>query len=647
MLHKKLFILGTIIGISLASSVVAAPTSTIVQNLIMTNVKNAPCLKTDANGLTLSTSCGSFTTTTINSLSLTDYLFQGSGGVTVSTSSATIGSITFTDGGSGLNDMSTGGSFTGLGVLPYKVQIDNTGLGPTIISDGDFSTDPTLSGWTLTDLVNWNGSSNLTFPSMYSFGQHPYGTASLDFDRDTTTTYMIDFDADLGALSDMNLNTDSNSYPITTGHNIVTTTFSNSSGMGISVRSDASGYGPPGTFTNLSIRPEIGLPDTFEWSKDNGASWVANNITITGSSQNLDNGISVLFTNPFGHAIGDAWSFTATQPAIQISYTESDPIFSSWLANTPPLYSESDPVYSANSYAVGMNQGVATGDNPSFVTINGITPSSILTSNAGDWAGTWQTHSPGDFLSSSTAYVATTTGNWLGKWQALNPSDFISSSTSFVTSSMSAGYITLATSTSKLVNSNIFQSGSNIGIGTTTPQTALNIYGDTSAPQLRIDRISVGGAAIRVGNPSQIFSFGLSASLNNIFTIATGTTIDSGNVLSITNSGNVGIGTTTPSYALSINGRYGTYGTAPTISSCGTGAATSTNSTDNSGTVTEGTLATGCTITFATRWMNPPVCNVTSQSGLVFTYAKTTSTLVVTNVGALSSTKLDWSCTGK
>ncbi len=45
------------------------------------------------------------------------------------------------------------------------------------------------------------------------------------------------------------------------------------------------------------------------------------------------------------------------------------------------------------------------------------------------------------------------------------------------TTPFSAGYIPYATSTSAITNSNIFQLGSNIGIGTTTPSTKLNVYG--------------------------------------------------------------------------------------------------------------------------------------------------------------------------
>jgi hypothetical protein len=57
--------------------------------------------------------------------------------------------------------------------------------------------------------------------------------------------------------------------------------------------------------------------------------------------------------------------------------SESDPVFAAWLALPPNvsifandagyLDAETDPVYSANTYAVGMNQGVATTDSPAFV----------------------------------------------------------------------------------------------------------------------------------------------------------------------------------------------------------------------------------------------------------------------------------------
>ena len=79
---------------------------------------------------------------------------------------------------------------------------------------------------------------------------------------------------------------------------------------------------------------------------------------------------------------------------------------------------------------------------------------------------------------------------------------------------------------------------------------------------------------------------------------------------------------------------------APTPTSCGTSPAAAGSSTG--GTVTEGSTATGCTITLVNA---PARCVVTSEAGLVFTYSLTGAVLTVVNVGALSSTKLDYTCT--
>lgn len=84
--------------------------------------------------------------------------------------------------------------------------------------------------------------------------------------------------------------------------------------------------------------------------------------------------------------------------------------------------------------------------------------------------------------------------------------------------------------------------------------------------------------------------------------------------------------------------------TGPTVTSCGGSPAMTPNSNDMGGTITEGTAATGCIITFATAFSNAPSCLVTGQAGLVFSYAVSASAITVTNVGALSSTKLDYAC---
>ena len=98
--------------------------------------------------------------------------------------------------------------------------------------------------------------------------------------------------------------------------------------------------------------------------------------------------------------------------------------------------------------------------------------------------------STGAYVYTIPTFIATTTGNWLGTWQgvssstfylASNPSSYITAtSTAFVSSTITAGYIPYATSSNSLLNSNIFQSGTNIGIGTTTPGTTLYVNGSTT-----------------------------------------------------------------------------------------------------------------------------------------------------------------------
>ena len=106
--------------------------------------------------------------------------------------------------------------------------------------------------------------------------------------------------------------------------------------------------------------------------------------------------------------------------------------------------------------------------------------------------------------------------------------------------------------------------------------------------------------------------------------------------------GNVGIATTSPASTLTVNGHIGTDGLAPALTSCGTSPSIVAGSTDTAGEVTEGSLATGCTITFKTAYARAPFVTISAQSGLVFSYTISASAITITNVGALSSTKLDY-----
>lgn len=72
-----------------------------------------------------------------------------------------------------------------------------------------------------------------------------------------------------------------------------------------------------GTYTGTEIieyTVEVDLAagtDTIKWSKDGGATYEATGVSITGSAQALDNGVTVTFGATTGHALGDKWIFHA------------------------------------------------------------------------------------------------------------------------------------------------------------------------------------------------------------------------------------------------------------------------------------------------------------------------------------------------
>lgn len=188
------------------------------------------------------------------------------------------------------------------------------------------------------------------------------------------------------------------------------------------------------------------------------------------------------------------------------------------------------------------------------------------------------------------------------------------------------------------------------------------------------------------GNATEAGSIvnGAGVDVDNLFTIATNTTevllgtntIPSGRFAiyqSDSNNnyfaGNLGIGTTSPYAALSVVSNISTLfaiatssatapvltldnfgflskagGDKPTATSCGTGSSVATGSNDSRGAITEGTLATGCVITFAHTIPANSFCTTDSESGLAFSYSNSNTAITITNIGALSSTQINYQC---
>lgn len=88
--------------------------------------------------------------------------------------------------------------------------------------------------------------------------------------------------------------------------------------------------------------------------------------------------------------------------------------------------------------------------------------------------------------------------------------------------------------------------------------------------------------------------------------------------------------------------------TIPVLSSCGTTPTLATGSSDVAGTVTMGTSATGCIITFGTAYTAAPSCSVSWQATPLASQSYTvTATAITTVQTSTSNNVLNYTCVAK
>jgi hypothetical protein len=121
------------------------------------------------------------------------------------------------------------------------------------------------------------------------------------------------------------------------------------------------------------------------------------------------------------------------------------------------------------------------------------------------------------------------------------------------------------------------------------------------------------------------------------------------------NGGDIAVASSaTTTHELKVNGHENTGGTAIVagdLSACGTGTpAVSTGSTDMAGTITEGTTATGCTLTFKSTYTVAPFCACTAETSggaaILVGCNSTATTLVFVNASATAD-KMTYICIGQ
>lgn len=92
------------------------------------------------------------------------------------------------------------------------------------------------------------------------------------------------------------------------------------------------------------------------------------------------------------------------------------------------------------------------------------------------------------------------------------------------------------------------------------------------------------------------------------------------------------------------NGHTEYTGTAPALTSCGTGTSISGN--DNIGVITTGALATACTLAFVQNWTNKPICRITDATTNATLAAQTAQSKSQITFTASAATSYNYDCKG-
>ena len=187
----------------------------------------------------------------------------------------------------------------------------------------------------------------------------------------------------------------------------------------------------------------------------------------------------------------------------------------------------------------------------------------------------------------------------------------------------------------------------NVGIGTTSPDRLLTVANNGTKEQLKL--VDTSAAANQ--------HYWTEQSSGGVFTINSATDANATTTALLINQPQTGffnlfsVASTSPSkslFAIDSYGHLSASSTAPVLSACGTGSPSlSTDSNDTYGTITAGTVATTCTLTFGTARQTGTHCTVTSQTAsIAISYTESLSALVITNA-ALGGDKVDYSCFGQ
>lgn len=179
--------------------------------------------------------------------------------------------------GFGINDMSSGGIFSGTNYKKYRIKID--GQATASISTVVFT------GTGLNDMSN-GGTYTAVTPKSFRI--------------------QIDSVPGGGHPDTYKWSTDGGATWIATAVPIVSGSVTLSDGVYINFKSTTGHH--LNDYWSFDATP-AGASDTFKWSEDEGNTWVASGIAITGLDQALNYGVTIIFSHTKGHIINDFWDF--------------------------------------------------------------------------------------------------------------------------------------------------------------------------------------------------------------------------------------------------------------------------------------------------------------------------------------------------
>ena len=242
--------------------------------------------------------------------------------------------------GSGLNDLTSGGSYTGAGTPTFTVIVDAKTTGSITkfeeINKGSITAMALATASTTTITSAGHGLSNgnaviISGTTSYN-GTHSVSSVSTD-----TFVISVTFVAD-----DATGNWELNPNPAANTSTVTSASHGLSNGNEINI-TGTTGYN--GTFvvssvtTNTFIISKIfsaddatgtweKIPNTFKWKKDSGA--FTTGVAITGIAQDLQEGVQVTFGAKFGHTLNDQWTIGISS-SVNVSKVHYGDVFNGYL----------------------------------------------------------------------------------------------------------------------------------------------------------------------------------------------------------------------------------------------------------------------------------------------------------------------------